>query len=56
MNLRAGEVVLLHDRAGRRYRLLLANGATYSTHAGALAHDALIGQPDGTVEIGRAHV
>src|SRR2546429_2299846 len=49
MNLRAGEVVLLHDRAGRRYRLLLVAGATYSTHAGALAHDSLIGQPEGTV-------
>lgn len=47
--LRAGEVVVLHDRAGRRYRLTLASGATYSTHAGALAHDALIGRPDGTV-------
>jgi tRNA (adenine57-N1/adenine58-N1)-methyltransferase len=47
--LRAGEVVLLHDRAGRRYRLVLATGASYSTHAGTLAHDSLIGQPDGTV-------
>jgi tRNA (adenine57-N1/adenine58-N1)-methyltransferase len=47
--LRAGEVVFLHDRAGRRYRLTLAVGATYSTHAGALAHDAVIGRPDGTV-------
>jgi tRNA (adenine57-N1/adenine58-N1)-methyltransferase catalytic subunit len=45
----AGEVVLLHDRAGRRYRLVLAAGAAYSTHAGTLAHDALIGQPEGTV-------
>jgi tRNA (adenine57-N1/adenine58-N1)-methyltransferase catalytic subunit len=46
---RAGELVLLHDRAGRRYRLVLAPGATYSTHAGSLAHDALIGQPEGTI-------
>ena len=46
---RAGEAVLLHDRAGRRYRLVLAPGATYSTHAGSLAHDALIGQPEGTI-------
>lgn len=45
----AGDIVLLHDRAGRRYRLTLAPGATYSTHAGALAHDSLIGQPEGTV-------
>jgi len=42
-------VVLLHDKAGRRYRLVLAAGASYSTHAGTLAHDALIGQPEGTV-------
>src|ERR1051326_2688564 len=47
--LRAGETVLLHDRAGRRYLLVLAEGATYSTHAGALAHDSLIGQPEGTI-------
>jgi tRNA (adenine57-N1/adenine58-N1)-methyltransferase catalytic subunit len=47
--LRAGEVVLLHDKAGRRHRLVLAAGASYSTHAGTLAHDALIGQPEGTV-------
>jgi len=45
----AGDIVLLHDKAGRRYRLILAAGATYSTHAGALAHDALIGQPEGTI-------
>jgi tRNA (adenine57-N1/adenine58-N1)-methyltransferase len=45
----AGEVVLLHDRAGRRYRLMLTPGSTYSTHAGSIPHDALIGQPDGTV-------
>src|SRR5258708_21579097 len=47
--LQAGEVVLLHDRAGRRYRLVLAAGASYSTHAGTLAHDALIGRPEGTI-------
>jgi tRNA (adenine57-N1/adenine58-N1)-methyltransferase len=47
--LAAGEVVLLHDRAGRRYRLVLTPGSTYSTHAGSIPHDALIGQPDGTV-------
>ncbi len=47
--LQAGDIVLLHDRAGRRYRLTLAPGATHSTHAGTLAHDSLIGQPEGTV-------
>jgi tRNA (adenine57-N1/adenine58-N1)-methyltransferase catalytic subunit len=48
-DLAAGETVLLHDKAGRRYRLTLAAGASYSTHAGTLAHDSLIGQPEGTV-------
>ncbi|HVB77550.1 MAG TPA: tRNA (adenine-N1)-methyltransferase [Candidatus Nitrosotalea sp.] len=47
--LRPGEVVLLHDRAGRRYRLRLEVGATHSLHSGALAHDDLIGQPDGSI-------
>lgn len=47
--LRAGEVVLLHDKAGRRYRVVLADGASYSTHAGAIAHDSLIGRPEGTI-------
>ena len=47
--LRSGEVVLLHDKAGRRYRLTLAAGGSYSTHAGSLAHDSLIGQPEGTI-------
>jgi tRNA (adenine57-N1/adenine58-N1)-methyltransferase catalytic subunit len=47
--LRAGEVVLLHDRAGRRYQVRLEAGATLSLHSGALAHDDLIGRPEGTV-------
>ena len=47
--LRAGDLVLLHDRAGRRYRVRLASGATLSLHTGALDHDALIGQPEGTL-------
>ena len=47
--LQPGEVVLLHDRAGRRYRLRLEPGATHSLHSGAIPHDALLGQPEGTV-------
>src|SRR5258706_296605 len=47
--LRPGEAVLLHDRAGRRYRLVLAAGASYSTHAGTLAHDSMIGRPEGSI-------
>lgn len=41
--------MFLHDRAGRRYRLVLAPGGSYSTHGGAIAHDDLIGHPDGTI-------
>ncbi|MGH7862250.1 MAG: tRNA (adenine-N1)-methyltransferase [Candidatus Dormibacteraceae bacterium] len=48
-DLREGDVVLLHDHAGRRYRLRLEAGATHSLHSGALSHDDLIGQPVGSV-------
>jgi tRNA (adenine57-N1/adenine58-N1)-methyltransferase len=41
--------VLLHDRAGRRYQVRLAAGATYSLHSGSISHDDLIGQPEGIV-------
>jgi len=47
--LAAGDLVFLHDRAGRRYRVRLAVGATFSLHSGAIAHDALIGQAEGTI-------
>src|SRR5437870_7690289 len=47
--LRAGEVICLHDSAGRRYQVRLAEGATLSLHSGTLAHDDLIGKPEGTV-------
>jgi tRNA (adenine57-N1/adenine58-N1)-methyltransferase len=43
----AGERVLLVDRKGRRYLLTLREGAEFHTHNGALAHDALIGSPEG---------
>ena len=47
--LEAGELVFLHDRAGRRYRVRLASGASLSLHSGAIAHDELIGKPDGSL-------
>ncbi|MDQ6899658.1 MAG: tRNA (adenine-N1)-methyltransferase [Candidatus Dormibacteraeota bacterium] len=47
--LREGDLVLLHDRAGRRYQASLRAGATLSLHSGALSHDDLIGRPDGVV-------
>ena len=46
--LRAGDTILLHDRKGRRYRVVLREGARQSLHNGAFDHDDLIGQPDGS--------
>jgi tRNA (adenine57-N1/adenine58-N1)-methyltransferase len=43
----AGERVLLVDRKARRYLLTLREGAEFHTHNGMLAHDALIGSPEG---------
>jgi len=47
--LAAGETVLLIDKVGRRYRVKLAAGASFSMHAGAVEHDALIGRPEGVI-------
>ncbi|HWL91200.1 MAG TPA: SAM-dependent methyltransferase, partial [Actinomycetota bacterium] len=44
----AGEKVLLIDQRERTYLFSLQAGATYHTHAGTLAHDDLIGRPEGT--------
>jgi len=46
--LRAGERVLLRDAKGRRYLVALVAGETFHFHGGALAHDDLIGRPEGT--------
>jgi tRNA (adenine57-N1/adenine58-N1)-methyltransferase len=46
--LRAGEHVLLVDAKRRRYLITLADGGEFHTHSGVLAHDALIGRPEGT--------
>ena len=46
--LEAGERVLLIDQRERTYLFSLHAGATYHTHAGTLAHDDLIGKPEGT--------
>ena len=45
----AGEVVLLIDKVGRRYRVKLEPGAQFSMHSGAIAHDDMIGRPEGVV-------
>jgi tRNA (adenine57-N1/adenine58-N1)-methyltransferase catalytic subunit len=45
----AGDRVQLTDSKGRHYTLTLADGGEYHTHRGALAHDDLIGLPEGSV-------
>ncbi|GAA3569959.1 tRNA (adenine-N1)-methyltransferase [Amycolatopsis ultiminotia] len=46
---RAGDRVQLTDSKGRHYTLTLTGGGEYHTHRGALAHDDLIGRPEGSV-------
>ncbi len=43
-----GEQALLIDARDRTYLMVLEAGATYHTHAGTLAHDDIIGRPEGT--------
>jgi tRNA (adenine57-N1/adenine58-N1)-methyltransferase catalytic subunit len=45
----AGDRVQLTDVRGRRYTVVLAPGAEFHTHRGAIAHDTLIGMPEGSV-------
>ncbi|MDQ3406229.1 MAG: tRNA (adenine-N1)-methyltransferase [Actinomycetota bacterium] len=45
----AGDRVQLTDPKGRHYTLILEEGEKYHTHRGALAHDDVIGQPEGCV-------
>jgi tRNA (adenine57-N1/adenine58-N1)-methyltransferase len=47
--LRAGERVTLSDAKGRRHSILLAEGGVFHTAKGAIAHDDLIGGPEGVV-------
>ena len=44
-----GDQVQLTDPKGRQHRLVLTTGKSFHTHRGALAHDDLIGQPEGSV-------
>jgi tRNA (adenine57-N1/adenine58-N1)-methyltransferase len=44
-----GDQVQLTDPKGRKHLVLLAAGRTFHTHRGGLAHDELIGAPEGTV-------
>lgn len=45
----AGDRVQLTDAKGRRYTTVLADGGEFHTHRGAIAHDAVIGLPEGSV-------
>jgi tRNA (adenine57-N1/adenine58-N1)-methyltransferase len=44
-----GDQVQLTDEKGRRHRLVLTAGQAFHTHRGSIAHDDLIGQPEGSV-------
>jgi tRNA (adenine57-N1/adenine58-N1)-methyltransferase len=45
----AGDLVQLTDPKGRRHTVALQPGKEFHTHAGLIRHDALIGEPDGSV-------
>lgn len=46
---RPGDLVQLTDSKGRRHSLVLEPAKKFHTHHGALAHDDLIGRPEGVV-------
>src|SRR6476620_9887250 len=46
---RPGDRVQLTDPKGRMHTIVLEPGKSYHTHRGALAHDELIGLPEGSV-------
>lgn len=43
-----GETVLLTDRKQRRYLVTLSEGGEFHFHGGLVAHDDLLGRPEGT--------
>ena len=45
--LELGDVVLLVDAKKRRYLITLAEGKEFQSHAGVLAHESLVGRPEG---------
>lgn len=47
--LAVGDRVQLTDAKGRHYTMLLTAGGQFHTHRGAIAHDAVIGLPEGSV-------
>ncbi|MEX0984207.1 MAG: tRNA (adenine-N1)-methyltransferase [Actinomycetota bacterium] len=44
----AGERILLVDQRDRPYLVKLQTGGTFHTHSGTLAHDLILGRPEGT--------
>ncbi len=48
MSFSAGDKVLLIDGRDRRYLITLGSGKLWHSHLGALAHDDVIGAPEGT--------
>ncbi|HEY7595531.1 MAG TPA: tRNA (adenine-N1)-methyltransferase [Actinophytocola sp.] len=46
---REGDRVQLTDPKGRHYTLVLTPGGQYHTHRGAVAHDEIIGKPEGSL-------
>jgi tRNA (adenine57-N1/adenine58-N1)-methyltransferase catalytic subunit len=44
-----GDRVQLTDAKGRHYTMLLSPGGEFHTHRGAIAHDAVIGLPEGSI-------
>jgi tRNA (adenine57-N1/adenine58-N1)-methyltransferase len=45
----AGDQIQLTDPKGRQHLIVLQPGKTFHTHRGSLAHDDLIGSPEGSV-------
>ena len=45
----AGDRVQLTDAKGRHYTMVLTPGAEFHTHRGIVAHDTVIGLPEGSV-------
>ena len=44
-----GDRVQLTDTKGRKYTVVLVEGAEFFTHHGAVRHDDLIGAPEGSI-------
>src|SRR3954464_15965385 len=49
-----GDLVQLTDPKGRKRTIELVPGKEFHTHRGAIPHDTLIGQPEGTVVMSAA--